>query len=142
MRTRVKRRSDDDNKVAKRRCYFNSFEGAGDYFRGLKYVNRDLNVIDELPVIDQVSLIIFFILSNRSLEKANLKVRKVLISICRIDTRDLRFQFDNYLDENKKSIMITYLIQAIKELNSWSELSDSEHSEFMYFLEDVSRRIL
>lgn len=135
---RTKERFEAENK----RCYFNTFEGAGDYFRGIKYLNRDLDDIESLNTIDQVSLVIFFILSHRNIEKASSKLRKILIGIYRINTSNLKYQFESYLDKNRQSIMITYLMQAMKELEDWTELSDRDYSELKNLLLDVGERIL
>lgn len=135
---RVKERFETENK----RCYFNTFEGAGDYFRGIKYLNRDLDDIESLNTIDQVSLVIFFILSHRNIEKASSKLRKILIGIYRINTSNLRYQFESYLDRNRQSIMITYLMQAMKELEDWTELSNRDYDELKNLLLDVGERIL
>lgn len=137
----MKLRFRDSSKNKPKRCYFNSFEDAGDYFRGLKYVDRDLNDVEDLITLDQVSLVIFFILSHRSLEYLDRKLRKILTYICRINTHDLNEQFNSYLDRNKQSIMITYLLQAFKELESWSDLEDRDYYDLRDFLEDVGKRI-
>lgn len=136
------RRTKERFEVENKRCYFNTFEGAGDYFRGIKYLNRDLDDIESLNTIDQVSLVIFFILSHRNIEKASSKLRKILIGIYRINTSNLKYQFESYLDKNRQSIMITYLMQAMKELEDWTELSDRDYSELKNLLLDVGERIL
>lgn len=137
---RVSSISRSDNKS--KRCYFNTFEDAGDYFRGLKFVQRDLNSMDQLITLDKVSFVIFYILSHRNLPNVYDYLYRIRKELVLINLNELTHQFDDYLDSNRQSIMITYLSQAIKEVMSWSELKDNEYDELIEFLENVGKRII
>lgn len=141
MRMRLaEKRTSDVRKEQK--LYINTLSGGADLYRAINYVNRDLSTLEELDSFNQVTLVLFLLVAHRNIIISNHRLYQIIKFLPRISLRNISDDFNDKLDDHSRSVFITYIEQAIKELDYWPELDNKYRDDLHDFLIDLSIEIL